>query len=136
MIPFNCFNNIKNCKSINCAEQPTFLLMTSNITISITHTCNTKKQSLKKAVAETSQTKILVLYRVSSITIYLSICPSIYLFIYLSIYIIYIYTYIYYCIKRIHRVSYQIYKAKLKNELTPSRNKTLFRVLIRNFEMF
>ena len=39
----------------------------SNIILSITHTYNTKKWSPKKAVAETSQTNILVLYRVSSI---------------------------------------------------------------------
>ena len=32
----------------------------------------------------------------------------------------------FYWIKRIHRVSYQIYKAKLNNELTPSRKKKQF----------
>ena len=37
------------------------------------------------------------------------------------IYIIYVYVCIYVWI---HRVSYQIYKAKLKNELTPNRKKT------------
>ena len=32
-----------------------------------THICNTKKWSLKKAIAEISQTNILVLHRVSSV---------------------------------------------------------------------
>ena len=51
----------------------------------MTHTCNTqKKWCLKKTVDETSQTNILVLYRVSSI--------------YHSLLNIHIYVYIYYVI--------------------------------------
>ena len=71
--------------------------MTSNIILSITHTCNTKNWSPKKAVAEISQT----LYCVSSIyhcllNIYIYIYIYIYTYIYTYIYIhIYIYTYIY-----------------------------------------
>ena len=66
--------------------------MTSNIILSITHTCNTKKWSLKKAVAETSQTNILVLYRVSFI-----ILCSVYIYIY--IYYVCVYTCVWTCTK-------------------------------------
>ena len=61
--------------------------MTSNRTLLITHTCNTKEWSAKKAVAETSQTNVLVLYRVSSLSINQ-----------ISIYIIYIHICIYVCV--------------------------------------
>ena len=58
--------------------------------LSIAPTCNTKKWSPKKAVAETSQTNILVLNHVSSVYhlllfCYLSVCLSIYLSIYIYI---------------------------------------------------
>ena len=73
---------------------------------------------------------------------YIYICVCVY------VYIKYIYIYLYFCIKilintnclriddpfllkkkKIHRVSYQIYqiyKAKLKHELTPSQKKSFF----------
>ena len=59
----------------------------SNTILSITHSCNTKKWSLKKAVAETSHTNILVVNRLSSIYHSLfNICVYICLYLSLSRY--------------------------------------------------
>ena len=96
----------------------------------ITHTYNTKKWSLKKAVAETSQTNKLVLYLGFSLyhtlfnTIYKYINTYIYICIYIYIYIciykyIYMYIYIYIYYIHIYIICYiiKIYKGPIRSKM-------------------